>query len=109
LWRHHDFRKPFRRSVKDFLIFGHGWLKVGWNFVEQERTLSDMERDEMFVDAVGETDMFAMENPVMAGDLPTDEQMAASIPDTAMMVVEDQPFIEECHLTIFTLILKLLV
>ena len=94
LWRHHDFRKPFRRSVKDFLIFGHGWLKVGWNFVEQERTLSDMERDEMFVDAVGETDMFAMENPEMAGDLPTDEQMAASIPDTAMMVVEDQPFIE---------------
>jgi hypothetical protein len=94
LWRHHDFRKPFRRSVKDFLIFGHGWLKVGWNFVEQERTLSDMERDELFVDAVGETDMFAMENPVMAGDLPTDEQMAASIPDTAMMVVEDQPFIE---------------
>ena len=94
LWRHHDFRKPFRRSVKDFLIFGHGWLKVGWNFVEQERTLSDTERDELFVDAVGETDMFAMENPVMAGDLPTDEQMAASIPDTAMMVVEDQPFIE---------------
>ena len=94
LWRHHDFRKPFRRSVKDFLIFGHGWLKVGWNFVEQERTLSDTERDELFVDAVGETDMFAMENPVMAGDLPTDEQMAASIPETAMMVVEDQPFIE---------------
>ncbi len=38
--------------------------------------------------------MFATENPVMAGDLPTDEQMAANIPDTAMMVVEDQPFIE---------------
>ncbi len=94
LWRHHDFRKPFRRSVKDFLIFGHGWLKVGWNFVEQERTLSDSERDELFIDAVGETDLFAMENPVMAGDLPTDEQMAANIPDTAMMVVEDQPFIE---------------
>ena len=94
LWRHHDFRKPFRRSVKDFLIFGHGWLKVGWNFVEQERTLSDTERDELLIDAVGETDMFAMENPVMAGDLPTDEQMAASIPETAMMVVEDQPFIE---------------
>ena len=94
LWRHHDFRNPFRRSVKDFLIFGHGWLKVGWNFVEQERTLSNTERDDMLFDAVGETDMFAMENPEMAGDLPTDEQMAANIPDTAMMVVEDQPFIE---------------
>ena len=33
LWKHHDFRDPFRRSVKDFLIFGHGWLKVGCRFV----------------------------------------------------------------------------
>ena len=23
LWRHHDYRKPFRRAVKDFLIVGH--------------------------------------------------------------------------------------
>ena len=44
MWRHHDFRKPFQRCVKDFLIFGHGWIKVGWKFVEQERTLGDAER-----------------------------------------------------------------
>ena len=30
LWRHHDYQKPFRRAVKDFLILGHAWLKVGW-------------------------------------------------------------------------------
>ena len=29
LWKHHDFRSPFKRAVKDFLIFGHGWIKVG--------------------------------------------------------------------------------
>ena len=36
LWKHHDFRKPFRRAVKDFLIFGHSWIKVGWKFLEQD-------------------------------------------------------------------------
>jgi len=94
LWRHHDFRKPFRRAVKDFLITGHAWMKVGWKFVEQERTLSDTEREEMLDDAILEADAFAMENAAMAGDLPTDEEITVNIPETTMMVVEDQPFIE---------------
>ena len=94
LWKHHDFRKPFRRAVKDFLIFGHSWVKVGWKFLEQERRLGEAERDEMFEEALGEVDQFAMEEPEMAGGLPTDEEMGANIPQTAMMVVEDQPFVE---------------
>ena len=94
LWRHHDFRKPFRRAVKDFLITGHAWMKVGWKFVEQERTLSDSEREEMLDDAILEADAFAVENIDMAGDLPTDEEIIVNIPETTMMVVEDQPFIE---------------
>ena len=94
LWRHHDFRKPFRRAVKDFLIFGHGWMKVGWRFVEQERSLGDGERDEMLDQAVVEADMFAFENPLLAGELPTDEEIAANLPMTQMTIVEDQPFVE---------------
>ena len=94
LWRHHDFRKPFRRAVKDFLITGHAWMKVGWKFVEQERTLSDSEREEMLDDAILEADAFAVENVAMAGDLPTDEKISVNIPETTMMIVEDQPFIE---------------
>ena len=94
LWKHHDFRKPFRRAVKDFLIFGHSWVKVGWKFLEQERRLGEAERDEMFEEALGEVEQFAMEEPGLAGGLPTDEEMGANIPQTAMMVVEDQPFVE---------------
>ena len=93
-WRHHDFRKPFRRAVKDFLIFGHGWLKVGWRFVEQERTLGEDERQTMIDEATMEADAFAMTNPEFAGDLPSDEEIAANITNTAMMIVEDQPFVE---------------
>ena len=94
LWKHHDFRKPFRRAVKDFLIFGHSWVKVGWKFLEQERRLGEAERDDLFEEAAGEVDQFAMESPEFAAGLPTDEEMSANIPQTAMMVVEDQPFVE---------------
>jgi len=93
-WRHHDFRKPFQRSVRDFLIFGHGWLKVGWKFVEQERMLSDNERGIMFDEAVAEANILATEDPTLATELPNDQQIAAGIPDSSMEVVEDQPFIE---------------
>ena len=57
------------------------WLKVGWQFVEQERTLGDSEREEMLDDAILEADAFAMENPAMAGDLPTDEEITVNIPE----------------------------
>jgi len=94
MWRHHDFRNPFRRAVKDFLIFGHGWLKVGWNFVEQERSLGNTERQELAEDAMFEANLFGAENPELAGGLPSDEELTAMIPQTSMSVVEDQPFVE---------------
>tara|TARA_A100001037_G_C15151611_1_gene639637 strand:+ start:1610 stop:3490 length:1881 start_codon:yes stop_codon:yes gene_type:complete len=94
LWKHHDFRTPFRNAVKDFLIFGHGWVKIGWKFIEQEQSLSESEREQLLGQAVMESDLFAMENPDLAGDLLTDEEIAANIPQTIARVVEDQPFIE---------------
>ena len=94
LWRHHDFRTPFRRAVKDFLIIGHGWLKVGWAFKEVEVALSESERMEMAERQMMEADMFAAEAPELAGDLPSDEDIAAMVPTTDMAVVEDQPYVE---------------
>ena len=35
-WKHKDIRTEFRRAVKDMLTFGHGWIKVGYRFVEEE-------------------------------------------------------------------------
>jgi len=94
MWRHHDYQTPFKRAVKDFLIFGHGWIKVGWQFLEQERTLAEAERSEMLAEAQGEVDAFAMMNPLMAAELPTETDIAASLPETALTIVEDQPFVE---------------
>jgi len=94
MWRHHDYQTPFKRAVKDFLIFGHGWVKVGWQFLEQERTLAEAERSEMMTEAQGEVDAFAMMNPLLAAELPTETDIAASLPETALTIVEDQPFVE---------------
>ena len=94
LWRHHDYRKPFRRAVKDFLIVGHGWLKVGWRFVEEERPLTAGQQDLEIANAALEVQDFAYANPSMAGDLPSDEDIIAGVPSTAMEVVEDQAFVE---------------
>lgn len=94
LWRHHDYRKPFRRMVKDFLIVGHGWLKVGWKFVEEERNLSDNEMNEEYSRSVQEITDFGRENPDQAGGLPTDQEILDSLPATKMVVVEDQAFVE---------------
>ena len=94
LWRHHDFRTPFRRSVKDFLIYGHGWVKVGWKFVEQEQSISENEREDLLGQAFAEADAFAETDPGMAGDLPTDNDIIANLAETVMRVVEDQPFVE---------------
>ena len=35
-WKHRDIRSEFRRAVKDMLAFGHGWIKVGYRFVEEQ-------------------------------------------------------------------------
>ncbi len=93
-WKHHDFRTPFRRAVKDFLIFGHGWVKVGWKFVEQEQTVTENERDGLIQNAIMEANQFAQQYPEQALELPTDAEIIANVPESVMRVVEDQPFVE---------------
>ena len=36
-WRHYNVKPEFRRAVKDFLVCGHGWLKCGYRYVEEEQ------------------------------------------------------------------------
>lgn len=40
-WKHRDIKFQFRRAVKDLLIIGHAWVKVGYRYVEEERIGND--------------------------------------------------------------------
>lgn len=93
-WRHYEFKPEFRRAVKDFLIFGHGWVKTGYRFVEEQVDRSDDAIDGEYQTQKDQADEFAAQNPEQAGNLPTDDEIRAGIADTEMRVVEDRPFVE---------------
>jgi len=39
-WRHYGCQDEFRRAVKDFLIVGHGWIKTGYRYVEEQKAVA---------------------------------------------------------------------
>lgn len=94
LWQHHKYQEQFRLSVKDFLMIGHGWLKISHLFKEIDVPLSEQEMSAAFEQAVMEADQFAMQSPELAGDLPTDDEIMESLPTTTLKVVEDRPHVE---------------
>lgn len=93
-WRHFKVKPEFRRAAKDFLILGHGWVKTGYRFVEGERELTDDERDAKFGEQLDQLDQYAEQNPHLADQLPTDEQVLASVPTSETVILEDRPFAE---------------
>ena len=72
-WRHYGCQDEFRKAVKDKLIIGHGWVKTGYRFVEEER--------------VKQADPNVEHNDVL--DLEADTNV-----ETEMVILEDRPFVE---------------
>ena len=73
-WRHYDYQKELRRAVDDYLICGHGWIKVGYKFVEEERVVEQTPMDEEYdvIDVMAE----------------------GSNVETERIILEDRPFVE---------------
>lgn len=93
-WRHYDFRTPFRHASKDFLVVGHGWIKVGYRYAETDEPKSPDQLNTEFNQLADEADTYAQTNPEMAAELPTDEEIEANLVDTQIVITEDRPFIE---------------
>jgi hypothetical protein len=71
-WRHYGCQRQFRKAVKDKLVMGHGWIKTGYRFVEEERVAQrDPNVEENDVADTGEVNV-----------------------ETELIVVEDRPFVE---------------
>jgi len=68
-WEHYNCQEEFQLAVRDFLIMGHGWVKSGYRYVEEEGVVAET-ADEL------------------ADDTPTNYAEASTI------VLEDRPFIE---------------
>ncbi|CAB4139797.1 Portal protein, partial [uncultured Caudovirales phage] len=64
-WKHKDIRTEFRRAVKDMLAFGHGWIKVGYRFVEEE-VEGESEISEANPDGIGHPNTIVREDSPFA-------------------------------------------
>ena len=64
-WKHKDIRAEFRRTVKDMLAFGHGWIKVGYRFVEEE-VEGEAEISEANPDGIGHPNTIVREDSPFA-------------------------------------------
>ena len=82
-WRHYDLRRPVRLAAQDYLAIGHGWLKTGWRYVEENVFLTDeeLQRQEL----VNEAETFEQDG--VEGETPV-------VAQSEVRVVEDRPFLE---------------
>jgi len=71
-WKYRSIREEFRRSVKDLLICGHGWIKTGYRFVEEASIGEDIESD--YNDPVGGGE--STSNSVITVDSPFAERVS---------------------------------
>ncbi len=72
-WQHYDCQAEFQRAVKDYLILGHGWVKTGYRFVEEEK-----------LDKVVET----------ADEAVSEEEPPTGDVESSFIIREDRPFLE---------------
>lgn len=93
-WKHWEVQPAFRAAAKDFLMFGFGWSKVGWRYVEEKRNLTEEEAREEFEAQRQEVLQAGAQMPSLLPDLPSDEEIAANLVTTTTTVLEDRPFVE---------------
>lgn len=93
-WEHYGFQNEFRKSVKDYLMIGHGWIKTRWIYEEEREPRPE---DEIFAEIearIREIEQFAIMNPEMEQDLPSTEDVVSQIDVDMLVVREDRPAVE---------------
>jgi hypothetical protein len=80
LWRVNRYRKEFRLAVDDMLIVGHGWMKVGYKFVQETAVKNAGEDSD---DAEGATEDGVDDREPVDGNVEHEKK-----------VVDDRPFVE---------------
>lgn len=93
-WEVNDIKPSFRRAVKDSLIYGHGWVKVGWHYEEREREWAEGEREQERDALEAELHQAAGEDPANAHLLPSTDDVDALFPDRTSEVYKDGPYAE---------------
>lgn len=82
LWRAWKYKKQFRLAVDDYLITGHGWLKVGYKFKKEAVEIKRVP-DAPGSEQDGDSELGVDDRDPVEGNV-----------ETEMKVVDDRPFVE---------------
>lgn len=92
-WRVYDVQEQVRQAVKDFVVIGHGWVKVVWETEEREVPLSQEEFTAAAADVLAKKSAALEMSPDMEDMFPDDETLIDSLPSKQMKLVKDQPLV----------------
>ena len=92
-WKIYDVQEQVRQAVKDFVVIGHGWVKVVWETEEREVKLSQEEFTALAADVLAKKSSALASSPDMGDAFPDDETLIDSLPTKQMKTVKDQPLV----------------
>lgn len=90
-WRSYKAQNEAALAVKDSLVIGHGWVKVGWRYVEEQKLVVQRELVEAHNVEHDDQQIVPSDPSEHTADDP-DSESADNEPEYE--VVEDRPFIE---------------
>lgn len=88
-WRVFDIQDEIRDAVKDFVIIGHGWVKVTWDTIVEERELGVQEWQDAVRLKVTEFQQTVAASPLGEDEFPSVEDVVRSVPRTVEEVTKD--------------------
>ena len=92
-WKQLGVQGEFREAVRDFLMLGMGWVKVGWEFEEAPRPYTDADKESEFIKRVVEANAAQIADPTSSQ--PTDEEIWAELSNGHKLeIVKDDPYVE---------------
>jgi len=90
-WKEFDVQDQIREAIKDFVILGHGWMKVVWDFETETQKLSPEEWQNQVRDALMQRQQGIDGSTLSESEFPSVEEVVRSVPKEAEATVRDAP------------------
>lgn len=90
-WREFEVQDQVRDAVKDFVILGHGWIKVTWDTKVEERDLSVEEWQQAVQQAVMQRQQAIERSALNENEFPSVEEVVEGVPRTIEETTKDAP------------------
>lgn len=90
-WREFDVQDQIREAVKDFVILGHGWVKVTWDTKTEDRELSVDEWRMAVQQAVAEYQQMIQQSSLDESEFPSMDEVIENVPRVVEETVKDAP------------------